>query len=444
MLARLLQMRMRAPEARRVVDGALQRATGLDRLRLLMERALIEVLEGRSSDACDAATRELADDVDRLPGAPMHLRAEVLSIVGVNEVAMGRIDTALPMAERAVALADRSGEVRSSVETRLRLAYAYLVTDNRPATLSTLEEARRRASQHALPLLEARCRTYAIDTIRPVGRLSAARDEVEACLRLCPEDANLSIHVQLKHKAAAIARCEGRLGDAHAVIADLLRLQHPHVYEGVALDTALSAALNHKYAGRVDLAIAAMAPGIEDGRIERQAPYFRDWHLLCYCELLWLAGRDREADELFRRFDNDGTSAKVLLLSSLRALRQGRRSECIDGMTHALRIVGTGNESARIRLSLAWLLVEDGHIRRADALLDELEALGSELPELALVRYAAAVRRGEVTLDEREWRRRVRAVTMVAHTYPWLADASAAHRLVAGHPRRLPEFIAAD
>ena len=444
MLARLLRMRGLLRKARSVADRSLQNAAGTDRAWLLMERVWIDSQGGGSAQDLHTVSRELDRLVASLVRAPLPLRALALSIAAVTDMGEGHRHEALTSAERSVALADRSGDPSAAVRTRLRLAWVQLVADNQHASLAVAEQACRIAHRHALDLLEAMSWLQIVQTHLSGGRLSQARDAADRCLALSPLAGDLRLHVLARKETVAIARKQGRVADAQATTAELMQLKGLHENEGLSLTLELSCALTHRAAGRVDLALAALEPGITDGRLQRQGLMFRAWHLRRHAELLYLAGRVDEAEAVFRQVDDGIRTAGSLLLAALRAFCLGRRSECVATLFDALRESGTGNENARIRMSLAWMLLEDGEIDKSARLLDELDALCAEQPQVPLLRYGIALCRGEAALEEGRWRRLVLAVPMVAYGHPWFADLSTAAALMTGRPRRLPDFLVPD
>jgi tetratricopeptide (TPR) repeat protein len=440
---RLLRLRGRFEEARLQGNTALAAASGPEALRLRMELALVELADGRS-EALQSVGAEFGRCLEAQIDAQPALRALAYSVLATLEMMAGRQEQSLLLAERSVLIADTVGEPVTRVETRLRLAWAHNMVARSGPSLSRLEEALALAQQHSLALLAANCWLRKAYALAHTGHSSEGLQAVRRCVALAPVSADLRLCLLARLQLVSMLLRRGLTDEAGAVCRGLPALGEQLNSGHLSAEITLVQSLCAWGEGKPSESVSVFEPLVLGPKLQALSPYHRAFHRTYFTERLLLVGRHEEAQRHLKELDTGQPwSESFSLLMAQSYLMMGRRQECIAALKAALRSAAGSHFGIRMRLSLAWLLLEDADLNAARALLEELEAIGVDWLEMDLVRYALAIVRSPDVLDPSRWAETVACVPALTHYHPWIADPQTARDLMLGRSRKLHALLVA-
>lgn len=349
----------------------------------------------------------------------------------VPDLQARRLDSALERAERALRIAERSGDVELQAKSLMGLGRCRILFGDVPAGLALLDEAMIGVLTGELSPVEAgRVYCSCIEACQEIGELQRMTEWTRALSTWCDGQPELVAFTgQCALHRGQILCAHGALGDAAEELesaarrydavelprsagAALAELAEVHRRRGdlSAAEVALERARSRGYVPRVEEMLLRLSNDDHEEAVasahrmlESRAPAARRARLLpAVAEVLVIAGDAQDAARAVTAMEQAATvvgtataSAHALLARGRLAAREGSDAAeaALREAATAFRRLGCPWEAAQAHLTLADLLDDEGERAIAEELLSHGERAGSgplSARELEVLRLVAA------------------------------------------------------
>lgn len=343
------------------------------------------------------------------------------------------------IAERAIAAAVALGNKAKEAHARVVLGSVLVHTGQTHRASDVLRRAADIAHRQRLVIVEAYAlRMLALLDVQ-VGRYSVAIDEAQRAAALAASCGHLNMRDSARAEEVVSLVHLGRLAEAQSLAE---RLQ-------TTVDSAWENAYSLRY-GRALLAWRSGAGRVGTEQMKAVADEGRDVGLrfsavarLEECLQLVSLGDLLRAQDAVAELERSGSTVSSLHGTAAICLARGDRRACIDALRKAAAAsVLDSAGSLQIDISLAWLLLEDGQLEEASALVGSVAESESDLLAARILNAGYLLATNPNALADGEWETLVTVSPRMISLCPWLLDTDVRERLGAGTLRPLPELLA--